>query len=168
MRSFTDSKNRTWEIVMDPFTFARVKEKLGVDLYDPGNAIEQLAASPPAFINALYILCGDQTEGKVTDREFCRGMNGDVIEAARDAFLDELLFFSRSETKPTIARLIAAQKELTRRVSKLAIEKTDRDLDGLDLDALALKVAEKLNGSPGTSPASSESSLAVSPSASSS
>lgn len=144
MHAFKDAKDRSWEIIIDPYTIEKVRGRLGTNLYDLGKAIEELFSDPPKFVNALYLLCGDQTEGKVSDRDFCKHLDGDALDRARDAFIEEMVFFCPKAAKETLRKAVELQKSLAlKTVAKLS-ERARQKMAVIDdqfLDNLAEKTA---------------------------
>ena len=161
MRTFTDALHRHWEIVIDFFTIEKVKSRLGVNLLDLHKAIEELFSDPPKLVNALYLLCHDQTEGKVTERDFCKGINGDVLDKARDAFIEEMVFFCPTAAKETLQRAMALSKEVSEKTVKLLEEQARKRMETVNTDDLAITATrewmrETLSESRGNSPDKSE------------
>lgn len=112
MASFTDAKDRKWEIPhFDPLNIADVQQKLGVSLYTlTAGKLENLRdlfENVPLFFNVVYVLVADSArERQVDETSFAKGMvGGDVAEAAKEAFWEELLFFSPKKLRDLLTRM---------------------------------------------------------------
>ncbi|GIW81496.1 MAG: hypothetical protein KatS3mg105_3303 [Gemmatales bacterium] len=162
MRSFTDRKNRTWQIDIDVTAIKRVRGLTGVYLpeliNDGGKPLNDLVQDIPKLVDVLYALCQDQVErAGIDDEEFGRGFSGDALEKATEAFVEEIIdFFPNKQARESLRKLMKKSKE----VSLLLLTKAEKQIDQLDLDSLA----EKWMSSSGGLPASSASTQAPSPS----
>jgi hypothetical protein len=124
MAKFTDAKERTWEIPhFDPINSADVHQATNVSLYtltaDKLKGLHELYCNFPVFANVLYVLVGDQAKERgVDERSFMQGLvGGEAVEAAQEAFWNELLFFSPKKTRDLLTRMktqmLAIQDETT-------------------------------------------------------
>lgn len=128
MKSFKDSNGRTWLIEINVTAIKKVRAICGLNLVDiiqleggkPNTEIlDKLSADPCLLVDVLYVLCKDQADlDKISDEEFGRRMNGDAIEAATTAFLEEMIDFF-PEAKRRVLRFIMDQAEqMTRKIRK--------------------------------------------------
>lgn len=146
MHIFLDDLGREWQVIIDPYTIGQVRAKTGVNLYDLGTAFEEIAKDPTKLAGVLYSLCGDQTDGKFTLREFCRGLTSDVLQSAAKAFEDEYLFFSPSQTQPVLRRATEAGRAIAEMAKQKQLMEAEAKMESLDLQLL------NANGSFGKSP----------------
>lgn len=151
MAKFTDALERTWDIPhFDPINIAEVQHRLGVSLYTltagKMENLRDLFENVPLFFNVIFVLVEDQARGRgVDDRSFAKGMvGGDVAEAAKDAFWDELLFFSPKKLRELLARM-RTQMEVIQSETTI----TDEQIKSGLIDGL-----KKLSGSSSAPPAS--------------
>ena len=104
MKTFTDSKGRTWEVELNIRQMKRVRDTLGIDLVNVISAnkdgsvstdtLERVANDPILLVDILWVLCEGQAKpAGVTDDDFGSSLAGDSIEEATRAFLDELVDF---------------------------------------------------------------------------
>ena len=116
---FTDAKGREWDIPhFDPLNIDEVQQQLGVSLYTLTNGnmenLRDLFNNVPVFFNVVYVLVKDQAKERgVDDRSFAQGMvGGDVLEAAQEAFWQEVLFFSPKRLREMLTKLKSETDEL--------------------------------------------------------
>lgn len=172
MHLFKDSRGRDWEVAIDPFEIKRVRSEHGLDLYkliDDGCApLGRLLEDPVQLVEVLHTLCRRQLEAKkVEPEDFARAFTGDVLQAAADAFMEELFdFFPRPEMRATLRRLASKGREMSNRF----LETATQELDRINPDQVIEKLkgtlspeslAEKLKSSSGSVPASSASTPAI-------
>lgn len=164
MHLFKDSNGRSWPVAINVAAMKRVRDLAKVNLYELlDEKMEKYAAlvnDPMTFVDVLFILCMDEAKKEnVSDESFGRAMAGDALEAAVDAFTEELIdFFPQAQTRKSLRKVTAAAKA----VQKKVMERAETELDALDVD----KLATTLIGSFGSSPASSASIPTPAPSAS--
>lgn len=147
MRSFTDAGGRVWELAITVGSARRARDKTGVHLYslidDGAKALGALFDDPIKFTEVVYYLCKESAS--LTPDDFCEAFTGDTLSAAADAFFEELVdFFPDPKARESLRKLKAKSKLLQVKL----LEKTEANLDSLDLDSLA----ETMSASPGSSP----------------
>lgn len=97
MKTFTDNAGRTWTVQVNVAAIKRVRGLVGIDLYklvdDGFQALAKLVSDPVQLADVLYCLVKDEADAKqVSDEEFGRGLAGDAIMLAADAFVEESIF----------------------------------------------------------------------------
>lgn len=162
MKTFKDNAGRTWLVAINVNAVKRCRALVGVDLYglvdDGFQGLAKLLGDPVQLVDVLYVLCRDEAEKVgVTDEDFGRAMAGDAIEAASNAFLEELTGFFPD---PRVRAALRKVMEAGRTVQAGLMEHLSRQLDLIDPGA----EASKLIASFGTSPGSSASTPGPSPS----
>lgn len=164
MRTFKDSADRTWTIGINVFAIKRVKGLLGVDLYSlvDGNfeGLGRLLGDPVSLVDVLFVLCKDEADRlNVSDEDFGRGMGGDSLARATDAFLAEYTdFFPDPRVRAGLSKVL----EKGRQVRDLMMDRMETILDEVD----PASEAAKLSGSSGSLRVTSGSTRARSRSAS--
>lgn len=162
MHSFKDTAGRAWTISIHVTAVRRCRALVDVDLYKLVDAkfegLGKLLSDPCSLVDVLYVLCKDEADKLgVSDEDFGRGLGGDSLELASNAFLEELIdFFPDARIRAGIKRVIEKGRDLGDRIAKLSMMK----LDALDLDA----EARRLIDSSGNSQEPSGSTPALSPS----
>jgi hypothetical protein len=165
MRTFNDNAGRTWTIAINVAAIKRVRGLLNIDLYklvdDGFRPLGELVSDPVRLADVLYCLCKDEADARhVSDEDFGRALYGDAITLAADAFVEELIdFFPDARTRASLTKVLAAGRKLRDRL----LDHAETVLDRLDPEA----EAQKLIASFGSSPVSSGSTPAHSPSANS-
>lgn len=168
MHAFKDGAGKDWEVVIDFYTIEKVKAHTGIDLLDL-KRINEICADLPVFVHVIYRLCSDQTEGKISEREFFKIVTSDVIFNAIKAFRDEMVFFCPMEQKEVLRQIFDVSQTIsdkaTRILKDIAKEEMEK-LPNLDTDHLAAVIVkewlqETLSEKSGNLPANLASTLAV-------
>lgn len=155
MHSFKDNEGRTWAFKIHVGSVKKCKAILGIDLpglFDDGMVrLAELLGDPAKLSDVLFILCqADAEQRKLSQDDFDAAFAGDVIQAASNAFQEELVDFFQEESRRAVLRK-TIQK--SREVEAISIEIAGSKLDAMDTRALAIR----LIGSSGDTPESSES-----------
>lgn len=170
MKTFTDKKNRKWELELNVGSARRVKDETGVNMLNllslesNGRAstepLEKLIDDPFALVNVLCVLCRKQAEKEnISDEEFAEIFDADVIEAATNALIEEIINFSPAAKRKALTKFYQTAQ-------RIAAEK-EAELDKLLNDgSLEAKIEEEMKKSFTGSRASSESTPIPSPSGS--
>ncbi|HEY1191911.1 MAG TPA: hypothetical protein VGE74_30045 [Gemmata sp.] len=112
MSRFRDNVQREWSIVIDVVEMEKVHQRTGVTIWhllkDGLAELRALQANPILFVRVLYVLCEGQAEKLgVTPEQFGRGLSGDALSDAYEAFLGAYADFSPSHLRPLIRQLMA-------------------------------------------------------------
>lgn len=161
MHTFTDKAGRRWEIAIHTPAIKRVRALLDVDLMDAigGGLLARMGTDPVLLIDVLYALCEPQARaGGVSDVEFGEAFDGDVVEAAVGAFLDELLGFFR----PAPRRLMKRALERGQALMDLGMRQATTALEAGQLDG-PLRVAGSPAPTPGDSSTNAPASVGSTP-----
>lgn len=155
MKPFIDNANRTWTVTVNVDAIKRVRSLLGIDLLkvldDGCKLLAELHDDPILLVDVLYCLCKPQADlQNVTDEDFGRAMYGDAIFNAHTAFIEELGdFFPSARQRAAIRKVIGKTNQVVERL----LDHAEREIEGVDPEA----VATKLIVSSGNSQASSDS-----------
>lgn len=126
-RAFTDSVGRQWVLDVNCTSIGQVRATAGVDLLtvldDKGALFGRLATDPILLCGVLWALCKDQAAAVgVSPEDFGRGLRGDVIDAAVDALIEEVVDFSPGQTRRLAARkMLGLVRETADRAGKMAM-----------------------------------------------
>lgn len=134
MHLFKDSKGNEWDVSINVGSARDVKSLLDISLYelidDGVKGLGALLADPSRLVDVLYVLCrGQCKERGISDEDFGRAFNGDTLEAAADAFTEELVDFFRPAARPAMRKMLAKGKE----IGQLQLAEMDQRLDSLDM-----------------------------------
>jgi hypothetical protein len=105
MRTFTDTEGRMWNIKGTLGAFERVKTSCGVDMLDLPTTQSCLKQIADVFTlgRVLYVMCEEQANHRsVTPEQFADGFNADVLHAASEALIEEVIFFCRKDLRPAL------------------------------------------------------------------
>lgn len=165
MRTFADNAGRTWTVAINVAAQKRVRGLLKVDLYklvDEGfKPLAALVSDPVQLADVLFCLCKEEADAKgITDEDFGRALGGDAINHAAEAFVEELFdFFPDARARAGLRKMKAAGTKVKDRL----LDHAEKLIDQIDPE----REANGLIASFGSSPASSASTPAPSPSANS-
>jgi hypothetical protein len=130
MKTFKDSKDRTWSLEVNVDTIEEIKAATQwnvLDLLDPKSDLARLEGQyPPLLGQLLWPALSDQAKMKeVDEREFRRSINGDVLSAARDILLEEIISFSPKHLRTVAAAVLQKQKTVNEAAAQLALARLD-------------------------------------------
>jgi hypothetical protein len=125
MAKFKDNEGREWVIPhFDPYNVADVEQATGVSIYTITQRnlepLRDLFGNRPVFWNVVFILVGEQAKERgVSDRQFVQAVvGGDCLDAAQEAFWEEVLFFSQKAERELLIQMMAKARELQATVSQ--------------------------------------------------
>jgi hypothetical protein len=144
MRSFKDTTGREWQIAINVNSVKRVRDQ--VDKFDLLKVVEdqttiaRLTNDPFTLVAVLYAICQPQADaGSVTPEAFGEAMgNGDVLEAAVDALLEDLTDFFPPHKRGPMKAAMAKLREIQARASAMATAKIESP-EVMDAAMAALK-----------------------------
>lgn len=138
MRHFKDRDGSEWAIDINSYTIEKVRADVNVDLLklvEGDKAISDLAEDEIKLVAIVAVLTQEQRDerGK-TDDDFKRSMNGESIDDAWNAIIEDLIDFSRPgrrEVLRTAYDKVAAAQKLTEQqaLEMVNSEKFDRALE---------------------------------------
>jgi hypothetical protein len=150
MHSFSDSKGRTWNLELNVDVIELVKADCGVNLLDvadpDSDLLKELVAYPPLIAKLIFSALADQAKLREVDaREFRRSMNGDALQAAHDALLDEIILFSPSHRRNLLQAVRDKNREVEEAGTKLALTRLhDPELAHQALAAMDRQISERI------------------------
>ena len=160
MKSFVDKNGKSWDIELNIGTARKIKSRCNLDIeniitVDKQNnpqdvsALERLAMDSILLFDVIFVLCENQIKADgITEEDFAELFNGEVIEAATDALVEEIINFSRPAKRKVLTRLWAIGKNF----SKKAGEKMQQTLDSPEFEKEVEKVlTQSLTNAPESS-----------------
>ena len=123
-------------------TVEQIKADCGVnvlDILDPQSDLaKEVATFPPVIGKLLFAAIGDQAKtAGVDDREFRRSMNGETLNQAHDALLEEIVLFSPKHRQKVAAAVLEKNREVQQAAEELALARlADPELKGQVMEAL--------------------------------
>jgi hypothetical protein len=153
MHVFRDNNGRDWCIEINVASVKRTKALMGVDLYGLVDArfegLDKLLGNPCDLVDVLYCLVKAEADKRgITDEDFGRGMGGDSLQRASDAFMAELIdFFPDPRVRAGLTKVL----EKSRTLRNLLMDQMERDLDAMDLDSEARKLIDSSGRRPESS-----------------
>ena len=166
MKTFTDNKDRVWEVELNIRQMKRVRDVLGIDLVNVISAnkdgtvstdtLERVANDPILLVDILWVLCEGQAKtAGVTDDVFGSSLAGDSISEATRAFLDELVDFFPGARRAILKKAVG----LARRYEEENAAALEKALESPEFEERMKTLLNPRGGSPG----SAESTPAPSP-----
>ncbi len=125
MRTFRDSKGRTWELSLTIGSAKRVRDKLGINLLEPEGGdpplLTRLATDVILFCDVLYVMVQPEAERlQVSDIDFGEALGGDALAEATNAFYEEMIDFFRLCGRMDLAKMADKQRTMLGLVVKMA------------------------------------------------
>jgi len=127
MRSFKDSKGRSWNVELTVDSVEMVKQRLAINVLDiadqESELLSGLIAFPPTCGAILWVLCEDQAKAAgVSDVDFRRLLNGDAISDGTDALIDEVVSFSPRSRRTVLQAMFDRMRDVENKGAKLVLE----------------------------------------------
>lgn len=126
--TFQDTAGRVWSLSIATDTVKRVRSLLSVDLMEfvDGSLMGKLMGDVVLFVDVLYAVCKPEADARgVTDEQFGQAMNGDVLQAAEEAFAASLFCFTHPSRRAPARKAWEKLKQLRTRAGELATVKMD-------------------------------------------
>jgi len=150
MQTFKDASGNVWDVSINVGSIKFIKEALGIDLLDiisgeDKKLVHTLITDPLLLVDMLYCICKRQADAlNVSDTDFGQMFDGDMIETATDAFIEELIAFFPKARRGALTKAIAKVKE----VEALGMQEIEKKLDTIHAkDLLDRALAEVLQDS---------------------
>ena len=140
MSQFTDADDRRWSVVVTTVEITRVRDELEVDLLDVGNEqlFHRLLDDHCLIVDVLHICCRDQCSDQDVDAvSFARGLRGDALDAAVQAFLSSYVSFFPKHRRAVLETAFAKTEEFLQRTS-------DHTIETINGEAMERMLTEKL------------------------
>jgi hypothetical protein len=136
MQSFKDKNGFLWDFEITVGSARRVKADCDIDLLNvievqgeniQSTVFERLSTDPGLVVDVLYCLCKKEaTERNVEPESFAMLFDGETIENASNALVDEIINFS----PPMRRRILNAIRLMGEKI----IEENERDLNQMLLE----------------------------------
>lgn len=139
MKEFKDANGKSWKLVVNIKTAKAVRDLLNVDVLRIFEEEQQklILGDYLTFINVLYVLCKDEADSrKMTDVDFGEALvseDGDALERARDALLEEVSSFFPKARQSLVRTMTSKTRELQAIQEKMLQTK----IDALDVAQLS-------------------------------
>lgn len=163
--AFKDTEGREWQLKLNVGSLTRAKELAGVKLGE-GSELARIADDPSLFGQVLYALLQPQVDEKgLTPELFIEAFDGDVVQAATEALMEEICLFTPPAKRAMLRKILEKGREVERRQVEMIDEYLEK-LQGAELDAFRRGLDERIESiearstlldSAGTSPESPES-----------
>lgn len=140
MHSFKDKEGREWRLSLNFRTLERLRDE-GIDLTDPKTVLA-LGDDPYRLGMTLWTLAQSQadTAGVSPDAFAEATADGDVIEAAVVALVEELVSFTRPARRDALRKAMAAKRALEERTLATAVEMMESEAMTQRMDEVTSKL----------------------------
>lgn len=167
MSRFTDADGNDWTVTVTTVEIRQIRDELDIDLLDVGNEklFARLTDDELLIVDVLHICCREQCQQRELDTiGFVRGLRGDVLDAASDAFLESYAAFFRKSRRSVLQAALTRSRQLMDRTADHAIQtinsermdqlataqmqKIDREIDEQIRQAQSSSASSSPNGQP--------------------
>jgi hypothetical protein len=126
MASFTDANGTTWDVSITVQSIRRVREQFSIDLSKVLGDKESFAGLHDdvcQLADVLFAVCSEQANAKgITLETFGAGLQGDSLQAAREAFNESALSFLPAKKRELMRQVLDTQKK-AETLAELSIQK---------------------------------------------
>ena len=136
MHRFRDRKNREWTLEANFGSYGRVKAATGVKLYDIATENRECLTQLTDVLilgQVLWSMVEPQAQAiGVCPEDFAGAFDGDVIETAYNALLDEMLFFCPTRQRKVLELAVRKVREVEARAATVVdgkLEKFEQEID---------------------------------------
>lgn len=147
MAKFTDLAGREWKVEVNTWTLKTVREATGFEiarlLNDDMRRLKEVAEDPVRFCEVLRALCAGQHKD-LPEEDFMRGMAGDPLEEAFEAFMTAYADFYPSQRGKVLRALARKEKELGQALTEQAL----KAIDDLTPETAIRTLRDSAGGSP--------------------
>ena len=120
---FTDTAGRKYKFKVTIPRLQLVRDELEIDLGKPDSFIG-LSKNPLDVVNVFYLMLRDQAnEHGLTDVQFGESFDGDVLEAAWEAFSKAYLSFCPSRQRKLLQKLMASVEQTEMEATELVVDR---------------------------------------------
>jgi hypothetical protein len=143
MATFTDFANHEWQVVITCDTEIQLSRRLDVHLSDCiATKFESVAtwiSKSIDFVPILFITVERQIDKLgLSERDFAERLLGDVLEQAKNAWLDALCdFFSDPIARKLCREVVTKSRQLTSMNRQVIDKQIDAEIASLSLDELS-------------------------------
>lgn len=160
MRTFTDTKDRVWEVDVNVFSITQVRSKVDVDLQcvleNDYALMKRLLTDAVLRVNVLYVLCQSQASRMippVADEDFGRAFSGEVLTTSAEALVGACADFFGGQGKVILEKIFSLSLE----AAKISQQESGTKITAALAKMTAAGLAEKLKERSGDAPELSES-----------
>lgn len=138
MKTFKDSRDNNWNVVINVGQIKRLRDRLDIDVArmfeDEAKVYRELIGDPVAFVNLMFVICEEQANARnVTDVQFGEAFDGDTYERAIEAFYEEMVLFFPKRQRDTLTAVNAKMNQARDRAVEMASER----VNALDINQIA-------------------------------
>lgn len=128
MSTFQDNLNRKWRVEVTVRTVKRVRDLVGVDLYEAadGDLVDRIAADPCLLCDVICAVVRPQVEeAGLTDEDFAEGLGGDALDKATEALLAGLAEFYPEQMRHRLRAAMAKRDRALKEINRIVIGKLE-------------------------------------------
>lgn len=137
MVTWKDKNGAEWVCEITVKTLKDIKKRLDIDLMQVDKTIERVITDVCLLCDVLFVIHSSECEKRgISDEDFGTLLAGDAIADATQAFIDAMINFFPSQQRDLLAKISKKRQEVMARI----LEKTDKEIDNLDVEELVKKM----------------------------
>lgn len=151
MKTFKDTKNRTWEVVINYGSIKRIKDLLGVNILDliylddetnlDVSLLNKYAEDIILLIDTLYCICKPQADALgISDVEFGESFSGEEAGKALNALVEETINFFQEPKRTLLTKIYTKVNNKETEIQQKAMEVLESQEFENKLDSLLSKL----------------------------
>lgn len=133
MHSFNDRSGEAWDLDLNVGSAMRLQSRLKIRIEDAvsmqvaesceKSLLEKISEDSILLFNIVFVLCEDQVQKRgLTADDFAARFDGNTIDNATTALMDELLNFSRPAQRKILLQLRKIGEEISERANNTLTE----------------------------------------------
>lgn len=134
MHAFKDNKGREWKFEGNFASYGRVKAATDVQLWDIATENRESLTKlhdPWTLGQVIWAMVEPQADAKgISPEEFYEGFDGEVLERAAAALIDEMIFFCQPQKRKILQMAAEKAREIGRREERI-LEERAAEIDKL-------------------------------------
>lgn len=130
MATFTDNKQREWEVRIDAPAIMRIRADCDPKFLfhdsPEDNTFTRLRSDPVLLCRVIYLLCDKQRQERgITEEDFYLHVIGNAIDSATEAMLAAIIFFTPKADRTLLEAGVRRQQAMHDKIVSLAMKRLD-------------------------------------------
>lgn len=152
MATFTDLQGRAWRVELTVLDVERIEDELGLNIAKKAD-LDRIFGSARTCLQVLWVVLEEQAaKHQLTDRNFKKSLDVDVLNRAMDCLAEAILIFSpRRQLAQKLVAAIRERQTAAEAVVNQRVEDLTKRIAAGELDEQLAGLSPTATDSPGSS-----------------